>query len=197
MSFDAPVLKLAHQNNGRHGRERAGMLARVGPCSRERGSPALRTPSGLEGGPRSTAMRLARRARGCAAGVVSVAPRAHPPRSSVTRHRLCRRALLQALTRGSAAPPARSRRSTAPPSPRKHPPHTHMFRQSFVPAGKVLHHEVQGRVQPAAVGLVSCHTFVLHRTSGCNSEASRSKGEIHNVRHAMVLANALPQVDGA
>ena len=51
----------------------------------------------------------------------------------------------------------------------------------------------------ATVGVdVSCHTFVLHRTSGCDREACGPRGEIHDVCHAMMLgnANAMPQVEG-
>ena len=46
------------------------------------------------------------------------------------------------------------------------------------------------------MNLVGCHTFVLHRASGCDGEASRSRREINDVCHTMVLANALPQVEG-
>ena len=71
-----------------------------------------------------------------------------------------------------------------------------LLRERFVLAGDVLHDEVQGRVKPTAKNLVGCHTFVLHRASGCDGEASRSRREIHDVCRTMVFEDALPQVEG-
>ena len=105
----------------------------------------------------------------------------HPSSRHRHRPRLPRQAFPELLVQASAAPPTRPHRSTAQPSPRtrRRPPQT--FREYFVDCCEVLHDEGQGRVKPAAMSVVGCHTFVLHRASGCDGEASRSKRGIHDV----------------